>query len=221
MNALSGLDPKYIDEAAFELHGKTVSFADAKKARSKKALYIALPAVAAAVLFLGVAIVMPTISCLNKGESASMAESTAPAPAAEAEAPAFADEVAEAPAFEEEAASEAPAYAEEAASEEPAFTEEATDGIPAMTELTYVHRILFVKTAQALPDNIDTLKYTITGTDDGAAKTDSQKTYASGTLGEIITGLDPLMLDITEADLPEGTYTLTIGNESMEFDVER
>lgn len=108
MDALSGLDPKYIEEAAFELHDKPISFADAKKKQTKKHLFIVLPAVAAAIVFLGVAIVLPTISRLNKGESASMqSDAAAPAP--------------------QESAAEAPA----AMNEEPAYTEEAP---AAMTE---------------------------------------------------------------------------------------
>ena len=242
MNALSGLDPKYIDEAAFELHGKTLSFA-AAKARRRKAFLIAFPAAAAAVIFLGVAIVLPTLNRLNKGESASMAESAAPA--ADAEAPAYAEEAAsEAPAYADEAAGEAPAYEEEAAAEAPASTAEAseealyepeepqeyetveTEGGAqneakavsfGLEEITYRHDVLFVKITGILPDPVEEIKYAITGTDDGGM----EKLFAEGTLDEILLTKDPLTLDIASFHLPEGTYTLSIDGESMEFDVEQ
>ena len=128
MNALSGLDPKYIDEAAFELHGKaamqpaqTVRFDAARKARLRRNLLIALPAAAAAFLLIAVAIVFPTLSRLNKSDSASMAESAAPA---------YEDSAAEAPSYAEEA----PSYEEAAAEPEPAYEAEQPQMNEAVTE---------------------------------------------------------------------------------------
>ena len=248
MNALSGLDPKYIDEAAFELHGKaamqpaqTVRFDAARKARLRRNLLIALPAAAAAFLLIAVAVVFPTLSRLNKSDSASMAESAAPAyEDSAAEAPSYAEE---APSYEEAAAEPEPAYeaeqpqmneavteaegaakaadavesAAEAAAPSDAAAEEAAEvtGLLGMTEALYNHGILYVETANTLPDDVETLKYTITGTDDGVSKT-----YAKGTLGDILTEKDLLILDITELKLQDGTYTLSIEDESIEFVIE-
>ena len=243
MNALSGLDPKYIDEAAFELHGKTadqpaqtVRFDAARKARMRRNLLIALPTAAAAFLLIAVAVVFPTLSRLGKSDSASMAESAAPAPAYE-------DSAAEAPSYEEAAAEPEPAYeaeqpqmneavteaegaakaadavesAAEAAAPSEAAAEEAAGatGLLGMTEALYNHGILYVETANTLPDDMETLKYTITGTDDGVTKT-----YAKGTLGDILAEKDLLILDITELNLQDGTYTLSIEDESIEFVIE-
>ena len=124
MNALSGLDPKFIDEAAYELHdvNVTASGADTAKASAgsnnviefnnsaakptasdrkagfRKFIYIALPSVAAILLIVGVA--FPAIMRVSKSESAApMMESAAPAT----------DEADEAPALEEAAEAEAPA----------------------------------------------------------------------------------------------------------------
>ncbi|MBR6159608.1 MAG: hypothetical protein IKQ40_04840 [Lachnospiraceae bacterium] len=123
MNALSGLDPKFIDEAAYELHdvNVTASGADTAKASAgsnnviefnnsaakptasdrkagfRKFIYIALPSVAAILLIVGVA--FPAIMRVSKSESAApMMESAAPA----------SDEADEAPAMEEAAEAEEP-----------------------------------------------------------------------------------------------------------------
>jgi len=232
MNALSGLDPKYIDEAAFELHGKTVSFPDVKKTRAKKAFFIALPAAAAALLFIGIAVILPTMDRLNKSESASAPAYSESA----AEAPADFESAAEAPAYEAEpAAEEAKDYeaAEEAApaddlaetdAEAPVFeaseTEEAAEAagpVQAFTleSATFSDGILTVEISGTLPTPFDAIKYAITGTDDGGMK----QTIAEGMLDEIMIETDPLMLDLAGQNLAGGTYTLTIDEESIDFTI--
>ena len=106
MNALSGLDPKYIDEAAFELKDTPVKKDKVKAFRLKKALYIALPA--AAVAFLTITVTLPFIMRLGSSDQASSPASDQAYDAAD---------TAEAYDAEEAAAEEpAPAYeAEEAA----------------------------------------------------------------------------------------------------------
>lgn len=106
-NALSGLDPKFIDEAAFELHGAAPKTKEAmiskiseksKISRIKKVIFVSLPAVA--VIFLTLAVTLPFLMRMNTNESASMATS----------------DTARYEAAEEAAADTAPAYeAEEAA----------------------------------------------------------------------------------------------------------
>ena len=126
-DALSGIDPKYIDEAAFELHGENADnneagnivsidagkAAKARKSAIRKMIYIALPSVAAILLIVGVA--LPAIMRVSKSESASAPayDSAATAPAEASEEPAMAEdaeaqaEVAEEPSYNE--AAEAPA----------------------------------------------------------------------------------------------------------------
>ena len=125
-DALSGIDPKYIDEAAYELHGgenhtadvpeETLKVVDITQKTSKrnisKFVKIVLPSVAAILLIVGVA--LPAVLRVGKSESAMMSDAAAEAPAAEA--------AAEAPAAEAEAAGaeEAAPMADEAAAEAPA-----------------------------------------------------------------------------------------------------
>jgi hypothetical protein len=125
-DALSGIDPKYIEEAAHEL--QTAKVVDITQKRTKrnigKFVKIVLPSVAAILLIVGVA--LPAVLRVSKSESAAMSDAAASAPAAEAasEAPAAEAEAAgaeEATAMADEAATaEAPASAEEAA--EPSAT---------------------------------------------------------------------------------------------------
>jgi len=97
-DALSMIDPKYIDEAAFELRdGKTsdglvdITQAESKSTPQKnvnkirKMLYIALPSAAAILLIVGVAI--PAIMRVSKGESATAESAAAYSEAAEDSAP--------------------------------------------------------------------------------------------------------------------------------------
>lgn len=242
MNALSGLDPKYIDEAAFELHGKTVSFADAKKARARKNLLIALPAAAAAFILIGVMLIVPTMRKLTTSESAAPAASDAAAVApaeSAAEAPAYAEEAASdaAPAYEaEEAAEPVGAYeeaaeaagetpksaenaAEEAAVQEPAESA-AEEAAPAQGPLglkraTWFEGRLIVRTEGAVPDDISEFGYAVKGMDEKGNET----VYAKGLLGDVLKKEDPLTLDLTDLALEEGTYTLEIGEEEIEFTI--
>ncbi len=102
LKAMSDLDPKYIDEAAFELQKKPEEKKKAGLFSLKKSLYVAIPA--AAVLFLTVFAIYPAINRMNDNNSA--AESAGPASeAAETAAEAPAEAAAEA--ADEEAAAEA------------------------------------------------------------------------------------------------------------------
>ena len=133
-DALSGIDSKYIDEAAFELHeADVVDITSTRRTRLRKFIYIALPSVAAILLIVGVA--FPAIMRVAKTDNAAPAyEAPAADYAAASDEPvaesaeatteeALADE---APAAESEAAQSAPAMAENAAK-----TEAAAESAPA------------------------------------------------------------------------------------------
>jgi len=135
-NAISNIDPKYIDEAAYELHsqedtedsvsGSSITDISAKRktVRARRLIWVALPSVAAVLLILGVAI--PAILRTGSTQTAATAEATSEAPADNAEATAEAEAVDEAaPAAEEveQAVSEAAAE-EPVADEAPAVPDE-------------------------------------------------------------------------------------------------
>ena len=79
----------------------------------------------------------------------------------------------------------------------------------------YADGVLTVKMSGTLPENVETIEYSITGAD----KTGSEKIYAEGKISDILTETDPLTLDISGSALPAGTYTLSIGEETVEFSV--
>ena len=79
----------------------------------------------------------------------------------------------------------------------------------------YADGVLTVKMSGTLPENVETIEYSITGAD----KTGSEKIYDEGNLSDILTGMDPLTLDISGSDLSAGTYTLSIGEEIIDFTV--
>lgn len=261
MNALSGLDPKYIDEAAFELHDAKLQPGSEKPAKAKitnfrKGLLIALPAAAAAFLLIGVALALPAL--LKNGATQSASEAAAPAYEAEeaaAEAPASAAEAAaEAPMEAADAAAEAPENvydtsgyeaeaeapmeaAETAAEPEPVqdaasinaaeatedtghesakAAEEAIseEGI-GLTEADFHNGLLTVRISGSLPADIENTDYTITGT----ATNGSERSIDAGSLDQILVKTDPLTLDLSDLKLSAGTYTLTIGEESIEFEI--
>ena len=135
-NAISNIDPKYIDEAAYELHsqedtedsvsGSSITDISTKRkiVRARRLIWVALPSVAAVLLILGVAI--PAILRTGSTQPAATAEAASEAPADNAEATAEAEAVDEAaPAAEEveQAVSEAAAE-EPVADEAPAMPDE-------------------------------------------------------------------------------------------------
>ncbi len=84
-----------------------------------------------------------------------------------------------------------------------------------MENAEYADGVLTVKITGTLPKNINTLEYSITGTEE----TGSEKIYAKGKLSDILTETDPLTLDISGSALPAGTYTLSIGEETVVFSI--
>ena len=79
----------------------------------------------------------------------------------------------------------------------------------------YADGVLTVNISGTLPENVNTIEYSITGTEE----TGSDKIYAEGKLSDILTETDPLTLDISGSNLPAGTYTLSIGEETIDFTV--
>ena len=275
MNALSGLDQKYIDEAAYELKempdpgksGKAVR----KRTSMKRLLYFTIPGVAAAILAVAVAlpVVIRTVSSgyapmaasdaaeypapeeamdsaadneaaesaeaqsgydtadsaeaqggYEKAESAETQDGYEGADSAEAQSGYEAAESAEAQSGYDTAESAGePIYeSAEAAKAEDGSSDQASEsaaGVPGFEKATYDEGRLIIEMKGTLPDDADDLEYMIISVDEKGRET----VYARGTLKDILTKRDPLTLDIEALDLSEGTYTLTVGTESVEFTV--
>ncbi len=236
MDALSGLDHKYIDEAAFELHAVPVSTKKVHRFRVNRVLIIAMP-IAAAVL-LTVMVALPVL-IRTGGHSTSTAPASdsvayesevgdaaydmeSAAETSEPEAPAeyYEAETSEAPAASDESAYQESATSDktEAASED-TMTEAVNAAASAAEEAepaaVYDNGILRIDTELGMSVVADEVLYTITGT----AQDGSVTTYADGALGDIITERDPLTLDLSDLDLPAGTYILTIDGLDIEFSI--
>ena len=251
MNALSGLDPKYIDEAAYELKempdpgksGKAVR----KRTSMKRLLYFTIPGVAAAILAIAVALPV-VIRTVSSGYAPMAASDAAEYPAPEEAMDSAADndtaESAEAQSGYEtadsaeaqgeydtadsagaqsgydtaESAGEPIYESAEAAKAEDGSSDQASEsaaGVPGLEKATYDEGRLIIEMKGTLPDDADDLEYMIISVDDKGRET----VYARGTLKDILAKRDPLTLDIEALGLSEGTYTLTVGTESVEFTV--
>ncbi|MCR5093683.1 MAG: hypothetical protein K6B72_06905 [Lachnospiraceae bacterium] len=271
MNALSGIDPKYIDEAAFELHESPAPKKTSKIVRINRFALIAIPAAAA--LLLTVSVVLTRMH-VGKSESTSagtaMTDAAYPAPEAASEAAYDADseaafdaaseadydmaseaagedmmdmapglEAPEASKGDNAAAAEAStsdatgssaasaasetsgsdstlsADFEEAELNDSERSYESKKGLtsPILEEAEYEDGILTVTVKEALPPSAKELKYSITAADGSGSDTP----LAEGTLGDILLAPDPLTLDLTDLDLPAGTYTLTLGTSTISF----
>ena len=232
-DALSGIDEKYIEEAAFELNGPVDNKTGKKVINFRKAVLVVLPSVAAILLIVAVAI--PAIMRISKSESAAMAPTSEAASEAAAETASGAafeatDDSAvadmEAPAAaessEQEAIAEAPATesaAEEAAnapaSEDMSEAKNARNEDKTVIIATYENGIVTIDQFGDLPEDINGLEYKISAR--GADGTES--TEAVGALSDIIESRTPLILDITALSLDAGTYTITIDGRSAEFTI--
>ena len=253
MDALSGLDPKYIDEAAFELHGKPVKRSP-KKSKVLRGAFIALPIAAA--LLITVMVALPALFRMGMDSGTSMSSDTgsyAPASEEAASYDAEAPSISEAPSYSDAIESEAEAdYASEATeaaaeadyapedsvnasasakSEDTAEIEAVTGTASESTETAgmadtetagaeisteYVDGILTIENI-TLPEDIAEAEYKIAKT----TATGTEITYSEGSLEDIITETEPLTLDLSDLILPEGTYTITIGDEIAEFTFQR
>ena len=235
--ALSGLDPKYIDEAAFELKKSDTPEKNSKVVSIRRILYIAVPSAAAILLILAVS--LPAVLRVSKSESAATAPSEAPSydAAAEAEMPAAeeaADETAEPEAASETAAEATAEAADEAPQTEtagaPMYDEEINSEAAAdelMAEQAKRADIEPISGASAKYDNgiltvilPETVIYDMNSSYSilESGEPDA-KTIQEGILKDVATGSAPLTLDISKLDLQSGTYTLKIGDETIEFSV--
>ena len=235
--ALSGLDPKYIDEAAFELKKSDTPKKNSKVVSIRRILYIAVPSAAAILLILAVS--LPAVLRVSKSESAATAPSEAPSydAAAEAEMPAAeeaADETAEPEAASETAAEATAEAADEAPQTEtagaPMYDEEINSEAAAdelMAEQAKRADIEPISGASAKYDNgiltvilPETVIYDMNSSYSilESGEPDA-KTIQEGILKDVATGSAPLTLDISKLDLQSGTYTLKIGDETIEFSV--
>ena len=235
--ALSGLDPKYIDEAAFELKKSDTPKKNSKVVSIRRILYIAVPSAAAILLILAVS--LPAVLRVSKSESAATAPSEAPSYDAAAEAEMPAAEEAEDETAEPEAASETAAEATAEAADEapqtetagaPMYDEEINSEAAAdelMAEQAKRADIEPISGASAKYDNgiltiilPETVIYDMNSSYSilESGEPDA-KTIQEGILKDVATGSDPLTLDISKLDLQSGTYTLKIGDETIEFSV--
>ena len=235
--ALSGLDPKYIDEAAFELKKSDTPEKNSKVVSIRRILYIAVPSAAAILLILAVS--LPAVLRVSKSESATTAPSEAPSYDAAAEAEMPAAEEAEDETAEPEAASETAAEATAEAADEapqtetagaPMYDEEISSEAAAdelMTEQAKRADIEPISGASAKYDNgiltiilPETVIYDMNSSYSILESSEpGAKTIQEGILKDVATGSDPLTLDISELNLQSGTYTLKIGDETIEFSV--
>ena len=249
LNALSGIDPKYIDEASLELHAEqtqekatetdkpvssalesrtddnsvvtSIETADqarrTRRLRTRRIVSIVIPA--AAVILFSLTVALPFI--IRNGKS----ESTAPA-ASDSAFYMATEEAATDSAYYDDAealADTAPTYesaelnATGSSSSAAGTTAKDSDSssVLEMETAEYTNGVLTIEISGKLPDNTKAIEYTITGTDQSG----SEKIYAEGKLSDILTGKDPLTLDISASDLPAGTYTLSIGEETLDFTV--
>ncbi|MBO4267280.1 MAG: hypothetical protein J5910_08865 [Lachnospiraceae bacterium] len=205
--ALSGLDPKYIDEAAFELKKESTLTRQSKTVSFRKIMYIAVPSAAAMLLILAVS--FPAMFRVSKSESATSAPSEAPSFDAAAEAP------------QAEAADEAATEAadDEALNYDAAKTEtyniqsERSDAAKAQAIAVYDNGILTVETPGTVIYDMNSTYSILTSDATGI------QTLQEGILKDIATGSDPLTLDISEFDLGKGNYTLKIGDETIDFTI--
>ena len=243
-DALSGIDPKYIEEAAHEL--QTAKVVDITQKRTKrnigKFVKIVLPSVAAILLIVGVA--LPAVLRVSKSESAAMSDAAASAPAAEAASEAPAAE-AEAAGAEEAAAPSATndmdtvnpdavhEYRKDAEMEEleplpanPPESEEAAEEAPeepwVIKEADFDRDILIIRCGGTIPADLADLPFTLERTDVAA---DKAKVKAGARLSELSERIEVtdnwIVIDLIGSDLKleKGKYRLFMGDAEAEFEV--
>ena len=240
-NAISNIDPEYIDEAAYELHSRegaensvsgssiTDISSRSRTLRTRKFIWVALPSVAAVLLILGVAV--PAILRTGSTQPAATAEATSEAPADNAEATAEAETMDEAaPAAEEEPSNEAAAeadsnkdrqtYTVNAAGEISEAEAEAEEAVPSPAAV-YENGMLIIDTAEFIHGSLDEVEYAIF--DINAPQ--SAEPVAKGSLKDITEQIEltdePLVLDLTSLALKPGQYRIEMETGTAEFTVPR
>lgn len=233
LSAISNIDSRYIDEAAYELGAEAVSDKSVdekivsihKKQRIRKMILIALPSVAAILLIVSVA--LPAMLRMGKSNAAATAEAPAAASEAAAEAseePSY-DAAAEAPAYEAEAESPAVEAAGEAAeSTDESRRDSKTQSLNADTSAPmlyakYTAGILTIDIPGIEIADLSDLRYTISRTDTPS----HEGVIAEGPLSDLtdqtkITG-DELILDLSDISLDPGDHCIDLGSFTAEFTV--
>ena len=106
----------------------------------------------------------------------------------------------------------------EAAKAEDGSSDQASEsaaGVLGLEKAIYEEGSLIIEMKGTLPEDASDIEYIIRSVDDKGRET----VCARGTLKDILAKRDPLTLDIEALGLSEGTYTLTVGTESVEFTV--
>ncbi len=238
-NALSGIDSKYIDEAAYELHGKENVVDITSKSRIRRFVLVALPSVAAILLI--VAVALPAVLRVSKSDSAATASE---APAASSAGSHSYDDTAMAESAEETVA-EAPAAAEteEAA---PAATENADNAKTndaqtlgpnadydttveseydtaeeplVIKEADYSRDILIFRCEADVPDSVLEERYILRRTDVDAAKSKVSEGKLSELSGNISLTDNYIVVNMMDKPLEKGKYRILIGDAKAEFEV--
>ncbi|MCR5651774.1 MAG: hypothetical protein K6F86_11410 [Lachnospiraceae bacterium] len=219
MNAFSGIDPKYIDEAAFELHDSKEHEKKAKIFSIRKTALVLLPAAAA--VLITVSVLYSGLARSSKSESASYAPAESMAdeamPAAEAEP---ADETSHTYEAEEAPSDSVQMYDNSTAGQTLAPTGIQDESLKEKREpdtdiAVYENGILTIAATETLPEKIDDMEYTIVQREASG----EEKTIAEGILGNIMKEENPLTLDLADLHLPSGNYILTIADRRIGFTV--
>lgn len=236
-NAISNIDPEYIDEAAYELHsredaensvsGSSITGISSRRRtlRTRKFIWVALPSVAAVLLILGVAV--PAILRTGSTQPAATAEATSEAPAeavpefaqenSEEEMPAMSDETL---AAGTDSNKDRQTYTVNAAGEIAEAEAEAEEAVPSPAAV-YENGMLIIDTAEFIHGPLDEVKYAIF--DVNAPQ--SAEPVAKGSLKDITEQIeltdDPLVLDLTSLALKPGKYRIEMETGTAEFTVPR
>ena len=236
-NAISNIDPEYIDEAAYELHsredaensvsGSSITDISSRRRtlRTRKFIWVALPSVAAVLLILGVAV--PAILRTGSTQPAATAEATSEAPAeavpefaqenSEEEMPAMSDETL---AAGTDSNKDRQTYTVNAAGEIAEAEAEAEEAVPSPAAV-YENGMLIIDTAEFIHGPLDEVKYAIF--DVNAPQ--SAEPVAKGSLKDITEQIeltdDPLVLDLTSLALKPGKYRIEMETGTAEFTVPR
>lgn len=236
-NAISNIDPKYIDEAAYELHsqedtedsvsGSSITDISAKRktVRARRLIWVALPSVAAVLLILGVAI--PAILRTGSTQPAATAEATSEAPADNAEepvadeAPAMPDEPLAAGAdSKSESNKDRQTYTTDVTEETAAATAEAEEAVPSPVAV-YENGLLTIDTAELFHGPLDEAEYAIFD----ISEEQSAEPVAKGKLEDVTKQKEltdePLVLDLTSLALKPGEYRIEMETGTAEFTVSR
>ncbi|MCR4684376.1 MAG: hypothetical protein K5649_02800 [Lachnospiraceae bacterium] len=200
-DALSGIDPKYIDEAAHELHasGKVVDLS--ARRRIRKYIAIALPSAAAVLLFVGV-VMSGVLNSSKSGES--MAEAPMEAPA------------------QTEATQDPDLEPQQVNREEDTKAAEATEMEEPweIKEASYDRGILIIRCGGTIPADLEEMTYRLTRLDVPADRAKVSGGKLSKLSDKIEVTDNWIVIDmLDQEELESGRYRISIGDLYAEFEV--